>query len=314
MKEPVSVIMRCHNDMPLLAQTLAMLEKQDHPYRLIALDNASTDGSRQELKRYAHQLVHIPAGEYVPGRVLNQGVALAQSDIVVFLNSDCTPLNERWLSNLLAGFADERVGAVFGRQMPRPDCLPWYARDTEETYGDGRNQARWRHCFSLASSALRRSLWEALPFDESLQYSEDIDMSWRLRQAGYDIRYVADSVVVHSHNYTLKQFWKRHYGEGMAEAQIFEWSPWQRHWLRYSLMPFVRQVERDVRWCAERGLLRQAWQAPGVRLAQMLGRRAGFQHGLLRKLAQADAVPPDQWSGLGSKLSRMADRAGSAWG
>ena len=266
--------------MPLIGKTLEALHRQDHPFRLIALDNESTDGTREELLKYTDAIETIPRGTYVPGRVLNRGMALSAGELVVFLNSDCTPQHQEWLRNLLQGFETDRTAAVFGRQIPRPDCHPLLAKDTEDTYGDGARQQSWRHCFSMAASAIRRSVWQDMPFREEIQYSEDIDWTWRARQQGWNIRYVPDAVVMHSHNYTLRQFYRRHYGEGKAEAAIFDWSPWERSFVRYSLLPCIRQVVDDIRYSLARGLFGAAAFSPALRLAQMLGRRKGFLAGL----------------------------------
>ena len=274
------IIMRSYNDMPLIAETLAMVSRQSIPFELISLDNESTDGTRHEIRKYTDHIINIPRGAYIPGRVLNQGMEVSKGEQVVFLNSDCTPRNEKWLENLLAGFTDDGVAAVFGRQIPRSDCHPIHAKDTEDTYGDGSRQKYWRHCFSMASSGIRRSVWEKMPFDEAVQYSEDIDWTWRARQKGFSIRYVADSIVMHSHNYTWRQFYKRHYGEGRAEAVIFDWSDWEKSFLRYSLLPYIRQIISDEKYCLPRFLLRASIHAPALRLAQLLGRRAGFKDGL----------------------------------
>lgn len=275
------VVMRSHNDMPVIAETLAALYRQDHPFELICLDNDSHDGTTEELRKYTDRIVNIPQGSYVPGRVLNLGMELSTSEKVVFLNSDCTPQHPQWLTNLLKGFGEpNKVAAVFGKQIPRPDCHPLLAKDTEDTYGDGARQRFWRHCFSMASSAVSRRVWECHKFDQNLRYSEDIDWTWRMRQAGYDIRYVADAVVMHSHNYTLRQFYRRHYGEGKAEASIFQWSPWEASLLRYSLLPYARQVLGDWKYSVSNRLLVMCLWSPVLRMAQMLGRRKGFTEGL----------------------------------
>lgn len=273
------VVLRSRNDMPLAAETLARLAEQSQPFTLLSLDNASHDGTREALARRTDRLVTIPEGGYVPGRVLNQGMALSEGDVVVFLNADCTPQGPHWLSRLLAGFDDASVAAVFGRQIPRPDCHPLFAKDTEDTYGDGSRQRVWRHCFSMAASAIRRSVWEQMPFDETLGYSEDIDWTWRARRGGLRIRYVADAVAMHSHNYTLRQFQRRMYGEGCAEAAIFDWSPWERSLVRYSLLPLLRQVLHDWRFCLRHGQAAAALRSPALRLAGAVGRRAGFHAG-----------------------------------
>lgn len=277
------VVMRSHNDMPIISDTLKMLYQQTQAFNLIVFDDGSTDGTVEEIKKYTDQIYPVPGKTYVPGRVLNQGMAKTTGEYVVFLNSDCTPQHTTWLENLLQGFKDDRVAAVFGRQIPRPNCWPLYVKDTEDTFGDGEKQKSWRHCFSMAASAIRRSVWANMKFDESLQYSEDIDWTWRARQSGHTIQYVQDAVVMHSHNYTPKQLFKRQFGEGKAEATIFEWSPWQRSFIRYSLLPYAHQVLSDWKYCISQKTPSFVFYAPILRMAHLFGRRAGFQSGIKEK-------------------------------
>jgi rhamnosyltransferase len=272
--------MRSRNDIDLILPTLEVLDRQDHPLELIVFDNASTDGTLEAVRRHAKRVHHIPEGGYVPGQVLNRAMEVSRGEIVVFLNSDCTPVHRSWLSRLVAGFEHERVAAVFGRQVARPGHHLLHVKDTEDAFGGGDRQRRWRHFFSMATSAIRRSVWKEVSFDESLQYSEDVDWTWRVRRRGFEVRYVCDSVVLHSHDYSLRQFYRRHRGEGQAEARIFQWGQWQRSWIRYSLLPYVRQVVSDWRFCLERGAIGEALYSPALRMAQMLGRRAGFLKGL----------------------------------
>jgi rhamnosyltransferase len=281
----VPVIMRTRNDQPLVAETLAMLHRQTRSHELIVFDNDSHDGTRALVERQAARVHTVRAGQYVPGRVLNRAMETTTGELVVFLNADCTPIDEHWLAALLAAFEDDNTAAVFGRQIPRPDCNLLLAKDTEDTYGDGQRQARWRHCFSMAASAIRRSVWERLRFSETLRYSEDIDWTWQARRRGHHIRYAPAAAVLHSHDYSLRQFYRRQYGEGCAEAHIFDWSTWQTSFLRYSLMPFTRQVIGDVQTCLHRGAVGTALYSPALRLAQMLGRRAGFRQGRRERIA-----------------------------
>jgi len=143
----------------------------------------------------------------------------------------------------------------------------------------------------MASSAVRRSVWEKLPFREDLLYSEDIDWTWRLKQHGYGVGYAPLSVVEHSHNYSLKQFYKRQRGEGQADAEIFEWDSWSASPLRYSLLPCLRQTLADWRFCAARGEWEWLFWAPLYRLAQMIGRGQGFQKALKLKFEGSSSLP-----------------------
>lgn len=277
------IVMRAHNDMPLIARTLKALSEQSLEHDLLVLDNDSEDGTAAEARKYTDHVVRIPRGEYVPGRALNLGMRESAGEWVFFLNSDCVPGGADWLETFLRACRSSGAAALFCRQTPHPEHHLLYRRDVEDAYGDGRLQARWRHCFSMAASAVRRSVWERFPFDETLRYSEDIEWTWRLRREGLEVRYVPEAAVTHSHDYTLKQWYRRQFGEGYAEALIFDWNPWRRSALRYSLLPCARQIIRDLGYCLVRGRLLAAAQAPVFRMVQHAGRRRGFISGLRQK-------------------------------
>lgn len=275
----IDVVVRSHNDHILMEQTLQGIRDQSEPCRILVMDNESTDGTREIADQFADQVVNIPAGKYVPGAVLNEAMQHTKSKIVVFLNSDCTPMDSHWLKSLIAGF-EPNVAACFGRQCPRPDCQVLFAKDTEATFGDGALQQNWKHCFSMASSAILRSAWDEMNFDATIQYSEDIEWTWRLRKKHQLIKYCPDSCVYHSHNYSLRQWYRRQYGEGKADAQIFDWTRWEKNWLRYSAMPFVRQLLGDWKYGFKTKSPAAVFHSPALRFVQMIGRRKGFVDGL----------------------------------
>jgi len=274
------VVMRCYNDAWIVEETLRGLARQRMEHRLMVFDNSSTDGSAEILRRHTEHFVNVPKGQYIPGRVLNDAMRRTDGEFVVFLNSDCVPQDEFWLERLIEGFDDAKVAAVFGRQIPRPDCAPLFVKDTEDTFGDGARQRFWKHCFSMATSAVRRSAWEECHFREDIQYSEDVDWTWQARQRGHLIRYAKDSIAMHSHNYTLAQWKKRQFGEGKADAGIFEWAPWERTLLRYSILPFARQVLSDVKYGLRSGKIGAIGHSLPLRFVQLVGRRKGFLEGL----------------------------------
>ncbi|NQZ56965.1 MAG: glycosyltransferase [Lentisphaeraceae bacterium] len=221
--QSVSVVMRNKNEGPVVAETLAMLGKQDFQGKveLIVIDSGSTDCSLQILKDYQPDYLHeIKPHEYIPGVILNWGMRRASHDWVVFLNSDATPLNEQWLTNLLiASVTSKNFGAAFSQQVVRKGAKAVFAIDYDKCFGPHRISDQWDHFFSMVSSIAYKPSWGKHPFDEAFQYSEDDEWSRRLKRAGYEIVYVAESKVIHSHNYTFKQTIKRAYGEMVARVQ-----------------------------------------------------------------------------------------------
>lgn len=278
------VVMRSHNDMPVIAETLAELHKQTCPFELIVFDNQSTDGTLDEVRKYTDRIVNVE--KYVPGQVLNSGMEHTEGEVVVFVNSDCVPQNEHCLQTLVDVFQDPDVVAAFSQQVPRPECIPIQVKDTLDTYGDGKRQERWRNCFSMATSAIRRSVWQEMRFDDHLLISEDIDWTYRARQSGGRVAYVPESIVMHSHNYTLQQLYRRQYKEGHDEANIYEWVGWKRSLIRYSLLPCARQIVSDARYFIPRLWIGAAISSPLWRITQTIARRRGFVAGMKHRETQ----------------------------
>ncbi|MEO1083385.1 MAG: glycosyltransferase family A protein, partial [Acidobacteriota bacterium] len=267
----VPVIVRACNDLAFIERTLAGVRAQTVPAHVVVFDNDSDDGTTEVARRLADDVVRVPRGTYVPGRVLNEAMVRTRGPITVFLNADCTPEHDTWLEELLHAIEPADVAAAFSRQLPRPGCRPLEALDIERCYGDGRRHGRARHIFSMASSAVRRTAWRSFPFSGELGYSEDVHWTWRARQRGYAVRYAAESRVFHSHNYTWAELYKRYRGEGKAETGIFEWSRWRRSWVRYSMLPWGRQVLDDWRSLLPGGHLRAALESPLYRGVQAAG-------------------------------------------
>lgn len=277
----VSIIMRSFNEGWALRDTLPALRAQTHhDWELIVIDSGSTDGS-VELIQAARPLhfIRIAPHEYNPARVMNHGMKLARSEFGIFLNADATPQGSDWLRPLVTALLDPRVAAVFGRQVPRPDCRAVYAHDYERCFGPSRESARWEHFFSMASSGIRKDIWARRGFDERMQYSEDDEYTRWCRTQGYRVVYAPGSVAMHSHNYTPAQAYKRSFGEARALAAVWTGSPGDFNWPRTVLLGWLNDARRDLLYCVRTGRLSEWTHALHVRWEQRRARLAGFQLG-----------------------------------
>lgn len=278
----VAIAMRSYNDIAVIRETLEMVQRQRYPdFTLWNFDSSSNDGTDEVIRSFndPSRIFRNDPKDYNPGKVLNQAVASVGGDVVVFLNSDATPETEDWIDRLIAPLTDPAVGAVYGRQTARPDCRSLFRKDTERAYGDGQEAASWVHFFSMANSAARREVLEQYPFETRVQYSEDIEWSYRLRKAGLMIRYVPDAAATHSHNYSLKQAYKRQFGEGKADAWIFRDGELNTSLLRYLALPAGMEILRDLRWALAEHSLDAALHSVPLRLTQKWGRWQGLRDG-----------------------------------
>jgi GT2 family glycosyltransferase len=278
---PVSIIMRSYNEGWALRETLPALLAQDYKnWELIVIDSGSTDGSVDLIQQAkpAH-FVQIKHEEYNPSRVMNHGMQLARTDFGIFINADATPQGKDWLRPLVAGLQAQNVAAVFGRQIPRPDCQAVFAHDYERCFGTNRESTRWDHFFSMVSSGLRKDIWSQRGFLEKMQYSEDDEYTRWCREQGFQIIYVPESVVMHSHNYTPQQAYKRSFGEAKALAAVWHEAPSQINFAKTVVLGWTNDARRDLIFCAQRNRLREWPHAARIRWQQRRAKLAGFREG-----------------------------------
>jgi rhamnosyltransferase len=117
----------------------------------------------------------------------------------------------------------------------------------------------------MASSGIRKDVWAQRGFSERLQYSEDDEYTRWCRANGYQVRYVPESVAMHSHNYTLAQAWKRSYGEGKALAAVWNGTTKVWNWPRMVLLGWGNDARRDLTYCCRNGRLHEWPRALRVR-------------------------------------------------
>ncbi len=217
----VSVIMRSKNSDWVIGEALAALFSQRfRNFELLIVDSGSTDRTLDIVRQYPHRLIRIEPDEYHPGRVLNTAIAQSRSEILVFQNSDAVPLTNTTLERLVAAFDDVQVQAALARQLPRPDAAAWVRQDYARSFPDTAHTPAWI-TLSLPMAAMRRTAWEQHPFYIDCWGSEDTEWGHWARSHGLQVRYVQDALIMHSHNYTLRQLYGRRFIEGEADAFIY---------------------------------------------------------------------------------------------
>lgn len=289
MRDPlVSIIVRSFNEGWALRDTLSALRAQEYKYwELIVIDSGSTDGSVDLIRAARPQhFIQIQPHEYNPARVMNRGMELASSGFGIFLNADATPQGTNWLRPLVEALFDPDVAAVYGKQIPRPDCRAVYAHDYERCFGpgsteqaEGRESQQWDHFFSMASSGIRKSIWAQRGFDDRMQYSEDDEYTRWCRARGYKVLYVPESVAMHSHNYTPAQAWKRSFGEAKALAAVWPGRRQDISFPRTVLLGWMNDARRDLLYCLGNDRLEEWPHALRIRWQQRRAKLAGFREG-----------------------------------
>ena len=138
-----------------------------------------------------------------PAAARNAGVAMVTTALVAFVDAD-VGLPAGWLDPLLPHFHDARVGLVAPRVLTPAGRggIARYERDHSPLdLGPEPARVRCGTRVSYVPAAAIVCRVEALRdidgFDEGLRFGEDVDLVWRLDEAGWRCRYEPASEVLH---------------------------------------------------------------------------------------------------------------------
>ena len=131
----------------------------------------------------------------------------------------------------------------------------------------------------MVSSGLRRDIWAGRRFSEELQYAEDDEYTRWARASGYAVVYCPESVVMHSHNYTPDQSFRRSFGDARALAASWQGRPGDFNFFRTVLLGWLNDFHHDVYYCAKTRRWRELPHASRIRWHQRRGKLHGFKTG-----------------------------------
>jgi len=238
----VTVIMRTFNCDWVVDQALAsVMQQKDIDIKLMIVDSGSTDRTLEMVSHYKHEFIAIEPGTYFPGKVLNQAVEAADTEYIVFINSDVVLLDEHALRNLIIPLEQENTVATFGRQVIRPEADLWVRHDYERAFPASGEHPVWMH-YSLPIASMKKSIWKEEHFYTDAWGSEDTHWAVQIKNKGYDIAYVNNALAMHSHNYTFKQLASRRRIEGEADVYIY---PDKKVTLGNTFLSFVASSVRE---------------------------------------------------------------------
>ena len=179
----------------------------------------SKDETEKKLKEISADYSIIEPENFSHSLVREQAAMVSTADILVFITQDIDIRNEDWLEKLVEPIINNEVEACFSRQLTKYDNIEKYTREKNypaesyiNTKEDIEKKGLRTFFFSDASSAIKTEIFKRLNgYDgKNLPISEDMYIAHKIIMNGYRIRYCADSVVYHSHKFTLKQLYDRY--------------------------------------------------------------------------------------------------------
>jgi len=217
-----SLVIRAYNEAQHLPRLLDGIQQQTvKDVEIILVDSGSTDETIAVAESYGAQVVRIPSVEFTFGRSLNFGVRAATRELVVIASAHVYPVYPDWLECLLRPFEDGQVALVYGKQRGMETSKFSEHRIFRQWFPDADIPQRDSPFCNNANAAIRRSLWERQPYDETLTGLEDLAWAKWAQGAGQAVSYAAHAEIVHIHDETPRDVYNRYRREAMAFKRIF---------------------------------------------------------------------------------------------
>jgi GT2 family glycosyltransferase len=261
------------NGAPILERTLRAVRAQrlDGELELLVCVSGSRDGSVELARRYGAEVLIIAPSEFGHGRTRNLLMQRSHGSHVAFLTQDAVPADADWLGRLLDAFRlAGDVGLAFGPYRPQPDASAMVARELTEWFRalapDGRPRVDRLTAaersqparqflgaggfFTDANGCVARSAWERVPFRDAT-YAEDHLLAHDMMRAGFAKVYMPDAAVIHSHDYSSCDWFRRSFDEAGAMRDVYGWvEPLHP---RTTTLNVWGRVGADLRWLRASG-------------------------------------------------------------
>lgn len=220
--------------LPPLMSSLKNLQNSQiviHP-RLLIVDSSSTDRTVEIAKQFDAEVLVIPKTEFNHGGTRERGRKYLQSDIVVMMTQDAYP-NEQTIFQLIQPLISGAAAVAYARQIPHIGAgyfeafhryFNYPVRSEVRSIKDSNRYGVQTFFCSNSCAAYLNSVLDDIGGFPHVAFGEDTIAVARLLHKGHAIAYVAESIVRHSHSYTLMEEYQRNYIIGKTRAE-------QRHWL-----------------------------------------------------------------------------------
>jgi glycosyltransferase involved in cell wall biosynthesis len=204
----ISIIIPVYNaGAPFIGCLAAITQSSWRSWELIVVDDGSTDGSAAAAAGAGATLLHT-GGRRGPAAARNQGAQIARGTWLCFIDADCEVHADTLASIAEVVQSDPSIDALFGAydDAPAADGFVAQYKNLFHHYihqgGSPDASTFWAGC-----GAIKRSLFLALGGFDSQRYPratiEDIELGYRLKQAGATIRLARHVNVKHHKKWTL---------------------------------------------------------------------------------------------------------------
>ena len=218
----ISVVVCSYNGASTIRDTLDGLQKLDYPdFETIVVDDGSTDSTAQIASEHPVQLIRTKNGGLSQAR--NVGIQAATGEMVAFIDDDAYP-DIHWLKFLAKTIIEGKHVGVGGPNLPPPND-GWKADAVANSPGNPNvvllTDKVAEHIPGVNMMFRKDALNKIGGFDPIFRTAgDDVDLCWRLREAGGIIGFSPAAMVWHHRRNSIRKFWRQQVGYGRAEGLL----------------------------------------------------------------------------------------------
>jgi glycosyltransferase involved in cell wall biosynthesis len=226
----VSVVVCAYNAERTMQDCLASLEHLNYPdYEVIVVNDGSKDRTLEIAQRFGYCRIISQENKGL-SVARNVGAEAASGEIVAYTDSDCVA-DPDWLLYLVAKMEASDLVACGGPNFPPPEDSLVPAAVAVSPGGPTHVLLSDDVAEHIAgcNMAFRRDTLMALGgFDPVYRAAgDDVDICWRLQDAGYTIGFSPAAIVWHFRRNTVAAYIGQQRGYGKAEALVYSKHPFR---------------------------------------------------------------------------------------
>ena len=222
----VSAVILTLNAEAYIGNLLTSLQEQTvKPCEILVMDSESDDNTVMICRDFGLEPVQIRRCEFNHGGTRDYALRQCKGDYVLMLTQDAVPADDKLIETMTASLTQSaQMAAVYARQLPREDAT--YMERLVREY----NYPEYSHVYTCEDipthgiktffmsdvcAMYKKDIYlEIGGFETDIKTNEDMLYAAKAIRSGYAIGYEATAQVIHSHNFSLAEQYRRNYVQG----------------------------------------------------------------------------------------------------
>ncbi|EJN07879.1 poly-beta-1,6-N-acetyl-D-glucosamine synthase [Herbaspirillum sp. YR522] len=255
----VSILLPCHNEEDNIHDTIGWLARQDYPdYEIVAINDGSSDNTGALLDQLCTRHPRLRVAHLAENQgkavALHVGALMSRSEYLVCIDGDAL-LDVNACSWMVSHFAYPNVGAVTGNprirnrstllgkiQVGELSSIVGIIKRAQRIYG---------RIFAVSGVivAFRKSALADVDFWTPDMITEDVDITWKLQRAGWDVRFEPNAKCWILMPETLAGLWKQRVRWAQGGCEVFLRNAGVLlHWKQRHMVPMYLELGASLLW------------------------------------------------------------------